>query len=230
MQGKSLHTLMLVRQIIDITKYMAYFIGNIDKELTPLNQALESLGKELEKLKEDSAQHQLEQKNQISIIINQIDTLKQNIVLFEKRILALEKAKKNLESEFVPQPSSSGLTSGTKNQTVPVKDSSSITQGPVKRFFSSCGASGFEASYLLSNPVAISGQGYYEVTDCGNETGSYQPNVELGPTLLMNATSMLEPFFDVQHDGSGQLRVIMPGEVQRQGRVWQIVKKGIVAY
>lgn len=230
MQDFSLHTLILVRQLIDIKQYMAIIIGNIDTELTPLNQALEALGKELEKQKKDSGQCRLEHKKQLSEINNQVDALRQNIVILEKRIIALEKAQKALEGSVISKPSSSSSTSETPDKPVHVKENSRITQGPVKRFFSSCGALGFEVSYLLSNPIAISGQGYYEVTDRGNDTGSYQPNVELGPTLLMNATSMLEPFFDVQHDGSGQLRVIMPGEVQRQGRVWQILKKGTIAY
>ena len=140
---------------------------------------------------------------------------------------------KSLQTDVLPnQPSPNSLDNSNNSQNnfsgqQPVANNPT---DPIKRYFSNCGASGFEVAYMLSNPAAISGQGYYEVTDNGNETGNYQPNLELSATLLMNAANMLEPYFEVQHDDSGQLKVLSPGEVLRQGRTWQIVEKCKIAY
>lgn len=204
---------------------MAFFIfGNLDSELAPLRKALEEMRAELDAQK-DASQTIDDLRKQLALANERIDKCNQTILYQEKKIEAL-KPKGNAQSLKIGNVSSTVKQEVRDVVSEPVKS----TQVPIKRYFSSCGMSGFEVSYMLSNPSAISGQGYYEVTDRGNDSGSYQPNLNLGSTLLMNAANMLEPFFDVQHDDSGVLQVISPGEVKRQGRAWQIVKKCVVAY
>lgn len=204
---------------------MAFIIfGNLDMELAPLRKALEEMRTELDAQK-DAGQMIDDLRKQLAMANERIDKCNQTISNLEKQVKEL-KQKDNVHSSMVANVSSTVKQEVREVVSEPVNN----TQGPIKRYFSSCGMSGFEVSYMLSNPSVINGQGYYEVTDRGNDTGSYQPNVNLGPTLLMNASNMLEPFFDIHHDDSGELHVISPGEVKRQGKSWQIVKKCVVAY
>jgi len=207
---------------------MGFIIGDVTPQLEPLKETIEALKKDWDEKYENSQSEIKNLKSQLNYVVEQLNSYNEQISQLAGRIKIMEKELKTVHTTSGSKP--------TTNQDVKAKDSKpqeqqkSITQGPIKRYFSSCGMSGFDISYMLSNPAAISGQGYYEVTDRGDDTGCYQPNTNLAPTLLMNATNMLDPFFEVEHDGSGHLNVIAPGELIRQGRVWQIVKKCKIVY
>lgn len=208
-------------------------------EFKPVREALELLEQEIEDIRENYVKEMDALRRSLSDADEKILVCNETIVLLETKVTALEKLLKSGQTttssdqdQHTRQNGSDKPQNNTNQSTNinPTSNQISNTPDSIKRFFSSCGTSGFEVAYLLSNPAAISGQGYYEVTDNGDDTGSYQPNVELAATLLMNASNMLEPYFEVQHDDSGKLRVISPGEVLRQGRAWQIVEKCKIAY
>lgn len=166
------------------------------------------------------------QKTEISRLNGKLADADTRIASCEKTIDVLKRSmadhddnKKQIETKMQSTPDS--VLQTDEQASVPV---------PKKRYYSGCSTLGFELPYLLTNPDAISGQGYYEVTDMGNGRGTYQPNVSLAPTLLMNAITMLENIFEIEHDGSGTLKIISIGEVAKQSRVWQITKKCVISY
>lgn len=168
--------------------------------------------------------------NKLDSVIAELNTISDSVSILAKQIEDLKKtaicSSPKKESERIPE---SLDRQGDKVNKIQAPQTA-VQVGPVKRYYSSCSMNSFDASYLLTNQDAINGQGYYEVTDNGDGTGIYQPNTNLAPTLLMNALNMLEPFFDVEHDGSGSLKILSPGRVVRQGKIWQIANKGRVSY
>ena len=204
-------------------------------EIGPVKEALEIFEKELEEFKTVYEKEISGLKEKLSVTNAKLLSNSETISRLENKVASLEKVIKtssivnqSSQPHVVPQNTPESQSKSVNNQGSN-KQSNNQT-GPIKRYFSSCGSSGFEISFMLSDPTAINGQGYYEIIDNGNETGIYRPNLELAATLLMNASNMLDPYFDVQHDNSGKLKIIAPGEVLRQGRTWQIVEKCKIAY
>lgn len=199
-------------------------------------EGLQPIYEMLKKLDEQNKLFQQEQEKahlDIAQFKKRVEELESKVATCEQTVAELNKKVTDLQKKSAPSPSvtpahientESNKADDKKRVTTP------LSSNPKKRYYSGCSSVGFDRSYLLTAADAINGQGYYEVTDRDGMHGSYQPNTALGATLIMNAATMLEPIFDITHDGSGLLKVVAPGEVLKQERIWQIVKRGTISY
>lgn len=206
-------------------------------------QDLESIPALLEDQKmqmEDFMQSMEEGKNDMAAIKNEIKAMQTQMKLCSERVEQLQKRLKNIEESQNSQPSLTEI----KPQVKTTQKSSSVILGisssdndkknadtPIvkKEYYSDYVGNSFAPTYLISDESEKDSFGYYEVLDFGNSNGAYQPNMKLQKVLMMNVSSMLEPLFDIDEDGSEMFTIVSQGEVVKEGNAWKITKKGRIS-